>query len=98
MRNKINFARRGKKYNSADDAELILGSSKKGDLNDNPTLRFFNPGVTCEGYWSNAHAKIQLEDVYDALSVIYEDFDFIFLFNQSSGHKNTGKIALILGI
>ena len=94
MRNKINFARRGKKYNSADDAELILGSSYKGDLEDDPTLRFFSAGANREGYWSNSHAKIQLEDVYDVLSIIFPDFDFIFLFDQSSGHKKYREDSL----
>jgi hypothetical protein len=51
-----------------------------------PSLAFFRTGVQHEGYWNSSHAKLQLEDVVDALSTIFPQFDLVFLFDQSSGH------------
>ena len=30
--------------------------------------------------------KLQLEDVFDVLVEVFPEFDFLFLFDQSSGH------------
>jgi len=53
---------------------------------DDPCLRFFRSGLNHDGYWNGSHAKIQLEDVTDCLSYIFPMFDFVYLFDQSSGH------------
>jgi hypothetical protein len=70
------------------DAELVKGSPIKTEFKDSydPTLAFFRTGVQHEGYLNSSHAKLQLEDVVDALSTIFPQFDLVFLFNQSSGH------------
>jgi hypothetical protein len=70
------------------DAELVKGSPIKTEFKDSydPTLAFSRTGVQHEGYWNNSCAKLQLEDVVDALSTIFPQFDLVFLFNQSSGH------------
>jgi hypothetical protein len=89
LRNEINESHRGNKsYVSMGDAELVRGSTIKRDFKDsyNPGLAFFRTGVQHEGYWNSSHAKLQLEDVVDALSTIFPQFDLVFLFDQSSGH------------
>ena len=43
----------------------------------------------------------QLEDVCDCLSVIFSSFEFVFLFDQSSGHtkkRNDGLVASRLNV
>jgi hypothetical protein len=69
------------------DAELVKGSPIKTEFKDSydPTLAFFRTGVQHEGYWNSSHAKLQLEDIVDALSTISSHFDLVFLFDQSSG-------------
>jgi hypothetical protein len=46
----------------------------------------FRSGVQHEGYWNSSHAKLQLEDAVDAISTIFPQVDYAFLFDQSSGH------------
>ena len=82
----INMKRQGSEYESKDDALLINNDARKRDLTDDPCLRFFRSGLNHDGYWNGSHAKIQLEDVADCLSYIFPMFDFVFLFDQSSGH------------
>jgi hypothetical protein len=73
---------------SMGDAELVKGSTIKRDFKDSygPSLAFFRTGGQHEGYWNSSHAKLQLEDVVDALSTIFPQFDLVFLFDQSSSH------------
>jgi hypothetical protein len=89
IHNEINEShRRNKSYMSMGDTELVKGSTIKRDFKDlyDPSLAFFRTGVQHEGYWNSSHAKLQLEDVVDALSTIFPQFDLVFLFDQSSGH------------
>ena len=83
---KINLKRRGTKYNSTIDAVLVKGSSLKADLNDDPTLRYFHAGINKDGYWNSSHAKVQLEDFTDCITILYPHFDITYLYDQSSGH------------
>ena len=73
---------------STGDAELIKGSSNKADFPEtyDPCLSFFRSGVHHEGYWNSSHTKLQIEDVVDAVKTVFPQFDFVFLFDQSSGH------------
>jgi hypothetical protein len=73
---------------SMGDAELLKGSTIKRDFKDSYdlSLAFFRTGVQHEGYWNSSHAKLQLEDVVDALSMIFPQLDLVFLFDQLSGH------------
>ena len=68
------------------DALLVCGDIKKKDLTDNPCLHFFRSGINHDEYWNGSHSKMQLEDVVDCLSHIFPNFDFVFLFDQSSGN------------
>ena len=73
--------------------ELLHRSPLKKDhpIVSDPTLVFFDTGVNGEGYWNCSHAKIQFEDVVDALYVVYPGHDFLFLFDHSSGHIKSEK-------
>jgi hypothetical protein len=89
VRNEINAShRQNKDYVSTADAELVKTRRNKTDFNGSydPCLAFFRTGVQHEGYWNSSHAKLQLEDVVDALTTIFPQFDLVFLFDQSSGH------------
>ena len=69
----------GKKYQSELDAEIIHSNIHKNDLTDDPLLMYVKAGINNEGYWTSSHVKLQLEDVVDCLTIIYPNFDFIFL-------------------
>jgi hypothetical protein len=38
-----------------------------------------------EGYWGYSHMMTQLDNCVECVKVMYPQFDFIFLFNHSSG-------------
>lgn len=65
---------------------LIRSDDKKGDIIDDPLIRYFRDDVNKEGYGTPSHAKLQLEDIMDFLVVIFPLFDFLFVYDQSSGH------------
>ena len=83
------------KYQSELDAEIIHSNIHKNNLTDDPLLRYFKVGMNNEGYWTSSHAKLQLWDVFDCLTNIYPNFDFMFLCNQSSGHTKMREDILI---
>ena len=92
----INKKRCGTKYQSATDAMLINGTDAKSDITDDPLLRYFRAGVNREGYWNCSHMKIQLEDAIDCLETVFPQFDFVFLFDQSSGHTKMQNDGLVV--
>lgn len=57
-------------------------------------MRLFHAGQNNEGYWTSSHAKLQLEDATDVLSVVYPRHDFVFKFDQSAGHTKKRKNGL----
>ena len=92
----VNSNRKGTKYRSEKDAKLLYNKVQKEALTDDPSLRYFEAGVNRQGYWTNSHCKLQLEDLNDCLRVIYPSFDFAILFDQSSGHckvRDDGLVA-----
>ena len=48
----INKLRKGKAYKSEEDAKLILYRTKKADLIDDLSLRYFKSGINRDGYWN----------------------------------------------
>ena len=74
------------KYISKEDANLVNSSDIKKDIFDDPLLRYFNAGANKDGYWTSSHAKLQLEDCVEFLVVLFPNYDFLFLYNQSSRH------------
>ena len=91
---KVNEIQRDEDYKAKDDAKLIKNCTKKTLLTDDPSLLFFESGANKEGYWTNLHVKLQLEDIFDCLTVIFPEFDFIVLFDQSLGHCKLRKDSL----
>ena len=96
VRGSINAKRKGMKYISKVDSELINGSDVKKDIFDDPLLRYFNAGVNKDGYWTSSHAKLQLEDCVDCLTILFPEYDFLFLYDQSSGHTKMRDDGLLV--
>jgi hypothetical protein len=94
QRAEVNSRREGKSYKNTWDAESLQGTAKKSPIEDDPLLRWFRFGANHDGYWLNSHMKLQLEDVIDCLAVVYPQFDFIFLFDQSAGHTKRREDGL----
>ena len=84
----VNEQGHGKKYADEEAAIEILGSPDKKPLttDKSPFLHFFEYGENREGYWNYSNMIIQFEDAVDVLQVMYPTFDFVFLFDHSSGH------------
>ena len=73
----------------AEEAAIeVHGCSKKKTLSksESPFLLFFEFGENREGYWNYNNMVIQFEDAVDVLQVMHPQYDFIFLFDHSSGH------------
>lgn len=92
----MNNNRVDQRYKSEREAELLHHSplKKNHPIKSDATLVFFYTGVNGEGYWNCTYAKIQFEDVVDALYVVYPDHDFLFLFDHSSGHAKKREDGL----
>jgi hypothetical protein len=84
---RINLSRRGEKYTDEFAASDIYNAVEKKDLKESPFVKFFELGANNEGYWGYNHMVLQLEDCVDCLKVVCPDFDFVFLFDHSSGHS-----------
>ena len=87
---KVNEQRRSEKwghYMESKAAIEIYGSTKKKEVKDRLTLvRFFDLRINQEGYWNYFHMALQIEDVYDVLSIKFPAYDFLLMLDQSSGH------------
>ena len=91
----INTNRKDTKYLSSNDSLLIDTTDNKQSLSDDPSLRYFKAGINRTGYCINSHAKVQLKDLVDCLKEIFPQFDFIFEYNQSSGHTKVKGDRLV---
>ena len=96
IRSKVNENRKGSKYISKEDANLVNSSDLKKDIFDDPLLRYFHAGANKDGYWTSSHAKLQLEDCLDFLAVIFPNYDYLFLYDQSSGHTKMRDDGLLV--
>jgi len=91
----INLRRKNQQYISKESAIEINQTADKPELKDSsPFCRFFEYGANKDGYWNYHHAALQLEDVVDCLTCLFLDVDFVFLFDQSSGHGRRQKDGL----
>ena len=68
----------------------------KKDIVDYPILRYFRAGINHNVYWNSSHTKLQLEDDVDYRVVIFQIFDFKFIFDQSLGHTKLRKDGLFI--
>ena len=74
---------------------IIHGSEFKKDIDDDPLLRYFRADINRNGYWNSLHVKLQLDDVVDFLVIIFPTFDYMFLFDQRSGHTKLREDGLV---
>ena len=87
--------RRGnQRYADEEASQAVHGSIEKQDLKHSPFVQFFEYGASNEGYWDYNHMVIQLEDCVDCLKTLHPNFDFIFLFDHSSGHAKKRRGGL----
>ena len=84
----INEKRKHEKYKDLIAAAEAAGTrdGTKKPLERSPFVRTFEYGADSEGYWNYNHMVIQLEDCVDVLKHLYPQYDFLFLFDHSSGH------------
>jgi hypothetical protein len=83
---KVNKYRCHKHYSDRLAAVEKRGTSMKQPLHGSPVLSEFDYGVTAQGYWTYNHMDLQLEDCVDVVTVLYGDYDYVFLFDHSCGH------------
>lgn len=81
----INQDRDGRNYFDTAAATEVHGSAAKQSLTESPFLRRFEFGGS-NGYWNGSHMVVQTEDCINCLKILYPQFDYIFLFDHSSGH------------
>ena len=64
-------------YISKKEAIEVYGSTKKKKIDKTLTLiQYFDLGTNEEGYWNYNHVALQVEDVFDVLSIKYPSYDF----------------------
>ena len=91
----VNQRRKGKKCESVEDAKSLCPDIEvKPMLTSDPLMRHFHAGQNKDGHWSSSHAKLQLEDVTNALSMVHPRHNFAFKFDQSAGHTEKRKNGL----
>ena len=49
-------------------------------------VKFFDLGINEEVYWNYFHMALQIEDIFDVLTIKFPGYDFLILMDQSSGH------------
>ena len=87
MLEKINRNRLQKNYVTIEAANELNRNSMKPPLLSSPFLAYFEYGANNDGYWGYNNMVLQFEDVVDVVKVLYPNFEFVFLFDHSSGHK-----------
>jgi hypothetical protein len=86
---KVNKERkRGKRKHYSDQNAAISknATTVKPILSCSPFVKKFEYGQNLEGYWSYECMVLQLEDCVDCLQVLFQGFDFLFLFDHSNRH------------
>jgi hypothetical protein len=82
----VNEYREGKHYSDRLAATEKRGTSQKKPLKSSPFVVEFEYGINTEGYWTYDHMVLQMEDCADVVTVLYPEYDYIFLFDHSCGH------------
>jgi hypothetical protein len=84
----INTYRANKDYADHDAAVAAKdeGGARKKDLKASPFNCEFEYGANKEGYWTYNHLYVQFEECLNFLTVLYPEFDYVFLFDHSCGH------------
>ena len=63
---------------------MALRRNKLTDRHTN--IQYFHLGANNEGYWNYDRMALQMEDVFDVLSVVYPHANFLTLMDASAGH------------
>jgi hypothetical protein len=82
----VNERRLRQKYSDEVAATSIYGNANKSKMTSSPFVFEFEYGIAGQGYWDYNHMALQLEDCADVLKALYPEYDYLFLFNHSSGH------------
>ena len=85
---RINQNQANKNYIDENAAWEKRGQIMKQLLMNSPFVIEFEYGNAGRafGYWDYNHMVLQLEDCVDCVKTLYSQFDFLFLFDHSSGH------------
>ncbi len=92
----VNEKRKNEKYKDL-KAAAEAGGCKDGfkkPLTCSPFVRTFEYGADSDGYWNYNHMVLQLEDCADVLNHLYPQYDYLFLFDHSSGHDKQREDGL----
>ena len=74
-------------YISKESAKNVYGSTYKHVFTSTHLLiKYFDVGIHQDGYWNYDHQALQNEDFYDVISVLYPNYNYVILSDQSSGH------------
>jgi hypothetical protein len=82
----VNAKRVGEKYKDETAAKNKHGTDLKQPLTTSPFYLEFEYGASFEGYWTYDSMVLQLEDCADVVKTLYQQYDFLFLFDHSCGH------------
>jgi hypothetical protein len=95
--------RTGKEHVSKEDTIGLFGTAENQAITrrkfakdpvDSTFLKMFRHSQAHNGCWTHRHVKIQIEDLVDCLKVIFPNFGFLLLFDQSSGHTKKREDGL----
>ena len=79
----------------------IIKTTAKPPLTECPLVKHFLVGIHNEGYWTSNHMALQFEDVCDVLSVLFPEYEIVFIFDHSQGHdkkRDGGLVATDMGV
>jgi hypothetical protein len=92
----VNEKRKNVQYKDL-KAAVEAGGCKDGfkkPLTWSPFVRTFEYGADSGGYWNDNHMVLQLEDCVDVLKHLNPEYDYLFLFDHSSGHDKQREDGL----
>ncbi|CAB9523729.1 unknown protein [Seminavis robusta] len=95
----INANRAGKDYVARDAAIVVQGSAAKRpftekDIQSRCCRWPLHPGQNNEGYWTNNHTIVQLENIADMAAVMYPHHNHVICYDHSQGHTAKWKDGL----
>ncbi len=88
---RVNNARRVKKYKDKETAISRLGTAYKKNLLKSSFIKKLEYGASNEGYWCYDHMVLHFEDVIDCLITLYPQYNYLFLFDHSCRMTNKEK-------
>ena len=83
-------------YCDSQAAMEILGTTNnKANLTKSPFVKYLCIDANNKGNWNSNYMSLQFVDVVDCLQVLYPEFKFVFMFDDSQGHarKQSGALS-----